>query len=268
MNRDDISMNSEESSSYNSDLFKEDIYGNNNIPEKFRIYRSIIKELKLNIISNPEETLSIEKELRKQSLFSKYNVFEYKFFVLGDHSSGKTSFCLKFAKNKFSLETKPSTHIECYLKTLILFGKELKIYLIDFNEDLLNKNTPNNLYTDIKGVFVLYDVTKKKKFEKTINIFENMKEKIGNVIPFLLVGNKTDLKNLKMVNLEEVKNKTKKYKCEYKESNCIDENSVMNVVKYFVSSIYFNDLDDIEKEKIKNDVLIKENNRIKNNQNI
>ena len=76
------------------------------------------------------------------------------------------------------------------------------------------------------------------------------------------------LQNLKVVNLEDVKNKTKKYKFEYKESNCIDENSVNNIVKYFVSSIYYNDLDDLDKDKIKNELLTKENNRIKNNQNI
>ena len=267
MIRDDVSMSSEGTSSYNSDFFKEDFYENNN-QEKFRIYKSIIKELKLKIISIPEETLSIEKEIRKQSLFSKNNVIEFKFFVIGDHYSGKTSFCVKFTKNKFNLETKPSTQIECYLKTLILFGKELKIYLIDLNEDLLNKNIPNNFYNDIKGVFALYDVTKIKSFEKTLKIIEELKEKIGNVIPFLLVGNKTDLKNLKVVNLEDVKNKTKKMKCEYKETNCVDENGVNNVVKYFISSIYYNDLDDIEKEKIKSEILIKENKRVKNNQNI
>ena len=89
MNRDDVSMSSEGTSSYNSDFFKEDFSENSN-QEKFRIYKSIIKELKLKIISNPEETLSIEKEIRKQSLFSKNNVIEYKFFVIGDHSSGKT----------------------------------------------------------------------------------------------------------------------------------------------------------------------------------
>ena len=57
-------------------------------------------------------------------------------------------------------------------------------------------------------------------------------------------------------------------KCEYKETNCVDENGVNNVVKYFISSIYYNDLDDIEKEKIKSEILIKENKRVKNNQNI
>lgn len=264
---DDISMSSGNLSSNNSDIFKDELYENNN-QEKFKIYKSIVREFKIKIISNIEETLSIEKEIRKQSLFNKYNVIEYKFLVIGEHYSGKTSFCLKFAKNKFNLEEKSSTQIECYLKTLILFGKEIKVYLIDFNEDLLDKNISNNFYSDIKGVFALFDSTKIKNFEKTIDIIKNLKEKIGNVIPFLLIGNKNDLKYLKVVSLEDAKNKTKKLKCECKESNCIDENSANNIIKFFISNIYYNDLDDIEKDKIKNEILIKENDKRKKEINI
>ena len=132
----------------------------------------------------------------------------------------------------------------------------------------MDKNISNNFYSDIKGVFALFDSTKIKNFEKTIDIIKNLKEKIGNVIPFLLIGNKNDLKYLKVVSLEDAKNKTKKLKCECKESNCIDENSANNIIKFFISNIYYNDLDDIEKDKIKNEILIKENDKRKKEINI
>ena len=270
-NYDDYSV-SEDSSSYNSEYYQEDNYDYNyNNKEKYRIYNSITKDLKLNIIGKSEETLSIEKEKRKQSLFHKNNIIEYKFLVIGDHLSGKTSFCLKFAKNLFNLEIKPSTQIECYLKTLMLFDKEIKIYLIDINEDLLNnnKNLNNNvLYSNIKGIFALYDVTNIKSFERTMKLVEELREKIGNVIPFLLVGNKNDLNNLKIIHIEEAKNKSRRLKCDCKETNCVDEKSVFDIVKYFVATIYYSDLDDLEKDKIKNNILIKENNRKKKNQNL
>ena len=147
-----------DTSSYCSDFYHEDNYEYNyNNKEKYRIYNSIEKDLKMKIISKPEENLSIEKERKKQSLFNKNNVMEYKFLVIGEHLSGKTSFCLKFAKNVFSLETKPSTEINCYLKTLVLFDKEIKIYLIDLNENLINnnKNLNNELYNNIRG-YLLY----------------------------------------------------------------------------------------------------------------
>ena len=262
---------SEDSSSFNSEFYKEDKYDYNyNTSEKYKIYISIIKDLNLKVISKPEETLSIEKEIKKQSLFCKNNVLEYKFLVFGDNLSGKTSFCLKFAKNEFNLEIKPSTEIKCYLKTLILFGKEIKIYLIDLNENLINgnKNFNNLLYNDIKGVFVIYDVTKRKNFEKTLKLIENLRQKIGNIIPFMLYGNKNDLSYLKNIELEEAKNKSKKFKCICKEGNCVDENTESDIIKYFVANIYFNNLDELEQEKIKNDIIDKENNRKKINQNL
>lgn len=262
---------SEDSSSYNSEFYNEDKCDYNyNTSEKYKTYISIIKDLNLKVISKPEETLSIEKERKKQSLFCKNNVLEYKFLVIGDNLSGKTSFCLKFAKNEFNLEIKPSKEIQCYLKTLVLFDKEIKVYLIDINDNLINnnKNLNNLLYNDIKGVFAIYDVTKSKNFEKTLKLVENLKLKIGNIIPFMLFGNKNDLKYLKSIELEEAKNKSKKYKCICKEGNCVDENVVFDIIKYFVANIYFNNLDELEKEKIKNDIIDKENNRKKINKNL
>lgn len=93
-------------------------------------------------------------------------------------------------------------------KSLILFVKELKIYLIGLNEYLLNKNISYNFYNDIKGFFCLYDANKIKEQK----IIEELKEKIVNVAQILLVGNKTDLQNLIVVNLEDFKNREKKYK--------------------------------------------------------
>ena len=273
-NYDDYSVSgaSEDSSSYNnSEYYQDDPYDyNDNNKEKFRVYNSILKDLKLKIISKPEETLSIKKSRRNQSLFQKNNILEYKFLVIGDNLSGKTSFCLKFAQNKFNLETKPSIEIDCYLKTLVLFDKEIKIYLLDINDNLMNKykNIYNILYNNVKGVFALYDVTKRKTFEKTIKLVKDLREKIGNVIPIMLVGNKNDLKNLKCIEIEDAKLKSKGLRCNYRETNCVDENVVNETVKYFVATIYYNDLDDLEKDKIKNEILIKENNRKKKNQNL
>ena len=271
MKQNDNASVSEDSSSYYSDFYPADNYDfNYNNSEKFKIYKSIIKELNIKIISKPEETLSIEKDIRKQSLFSKNNILEYKFFVIGDNLSGKTSFCLKFAKNEFNLEIKPSKEINCYLKTLILFDKEIKVYLIDINENLINnyKNLNNLLYSDIKGVFALYDITNIKSLDNTLKLIENLRNKIGNVIPIILVGNKNDLNNLKRIDFEDVKNKSKKYKCILKEGNCIEENSVNEIVKYFLANIYYNDLDELEKDKIKNDIIIKEKRKKENNQNL
>jgi len=208
---------------------------------KYSLYESIAKKLKLKIISQKEE----EEDFQK----SNNEILEYKILIIGDHFTGKTSFCLRFALNKFNLEIESSKQSECYLKTLLLLGKEIKVYLIDvinsnnfFNEELLK---------DIKGVIAIYDITKFSTFESAETIIKEIREKIGNIVSILLVGNKNDLKFLRDVDFEEANEKSNSLNCTVKEINCIDEDPVHDTIKYLVAKIFFSDLDDNEKEEIK-----------------
>ena len=208
---------------------------------KYSLYESITKKLKLKIISQKEE----EEDFQSNN----NEILEYKILIIGDHFTGKTSFCLRFALNKFNLDIESSKQSECYLKTILLLGKEIKVYLIDvinsnnfFNEELLK---------DIKGVIAIYDITKFNTFESAETIIKEIREKIGNIVSILLVGNKNDLKFLRDVDFEEANEKSNSLNCTVKEINCIDEDTVHDTIKYLVAKIFFNDLDDNEKEEIK-----------------
>ena len=42
--------------------------------------------------------------------------------------------------------------------------------------------------------------------------------------------------------------------CPVKEINCVDENSVHDSIKYLIAKIFLDDLDDKEKEELKNNL--------------
>ena len=208
---------------------------------KYSIYDSITKKLKLKIISQKEEKEDFNKNKKKNN-----EIMEYKLLIIGDRFTGKTSFCLRFALNEFNLEIKSSNQSECYLKTILLLNKEIRVYLIDvynINEELLK---------NVKGIIVIYDTTKIKTFEYTEKIIKEIRPKIGNIIPILLVGNKNDLKFLRDIDYDDAEEKAKSLNCILKEINCVDEDSVHEIIKYLIAKIFFNDLDDGEKEKVKN----------------
>ena len=212
---------------------------------KYSIYESITKKLKLKIISQKEEKEDFSKNKKKNN-----EVIEYKILIIGDRFTGKTSFCLRFALNEFNLEIKSSTQSECYLKTILLLDKEIKVYLIDVINSLNNLN--EELLKNVKGVIAIYDITKLKTFELTEKLIKEIRQKIGNIIPILLLGNKNDLKFLRDIDYDEAEEKANSLNCILREINCVDEDSVHETIKYLVAKIFFNDLDDIEKEKIKN----------------
>ena len=66
-----------------------------------------------------------------------------------------------------------------------------------------------------------------------------------------MLWNKNDLKFLRDIDYDEAVEKANSLNCILKEINCVDENSVHDTIKYLVAKIFFNDLDDSEKEKIK-----------------
>ena len=174
---------------------------------------------------------------------------EYKLLIIGDKFTGKTSFCLRFALNEFNLEIKSSEQSRCYLKTILLLDKEIKVYLIDVINSMNNLN--EELLKEVKGVIAIYDITKLKTFESTEKLIKEVRQKIGNIIPILMLGNKNDLKYLRDIDYDDSIEKANSLNCILKEINCVDENSVHDTIKYLVAKIFFNDLDDIEKEKVK-----------------
>ena len=216
--------------------------------EPNNIYTSITKKLKIKLIAQSEELSDLEKQLASNT--NSPNVIEYKILIVGEHLSGKTSFCLRFALNEFNLEIKSSVQTECYLKTMQLFDKEIKVYLIDVEVNSF-KHPQEELFRDVKGAIIIYDITKIATFEAKEKLIGEIRQKIGNVIPILLVGNKNDLKFLRNVDFEEANEKANSLNCELREINCIDEEMVHNTMKYLVAKIFFEDLDDEQKERIK-----------------
>ena len=211
-----------------------------NDKKKYSIYESITKKLKLKINCQKEELLDLKSKKNNNE------IIEYKILIIGDRFTGKTSFCQRFALNEFNLEIKSTNQSECYLKTILLLNKEIRVYLIDvynLNEELLK---------NVKGIIVIYDITKIKTFEYTEKVIKEIRPKIGNIIPILLVGNKNDLKFLRDIDYEDAEEKANSLNCILKEINCVDEDSVHEIIKYLIAKIFFNDLDDGEKEKVKN----------------
>ena len=215
---------------------------------KYLIYDSITKKLKLKVISQDKE----KEDFKSKTKNNNNEILEYKLLIIGDHLTGKTSFCLRFALNTFNLEIKSTTQSECYLKSILLLDKEIKVYLIDVSNSLNNLN--KEYIKDVKGVFAIYDITKIKTFEAAEILIKEIRQKIGNTVPILLLGNKNDLKFLRDIDYDEAVEKANILNCPLIEINCVDENSVHNSIKYLIAKIFLDDLDDKEKEELKNNL--------------
>jgi small GTP-binding protein len=175
------------------------------------------------------------------------NYLEYKILRLGDKAVGKSSICNRFCLSEFSLEIKPSQNCECYVKTVKLFDQYIKLYLIDTVETILS-NDRYELYSDVKGAIIMYDITKAVSFEKLDKWLLDVKQRINPQLPILITGHKKDLTFLRNVDYEEGKEKSIKNFCSFTETSCIDDDSVDIAIKTIVAKIYFNDMPETKKQ--------------------
>ena len=178
------------------------------------------------------------------------NTLQYKLLVLGDPGVGKSSICTRFCKNNFNLEIKSNEICECHTKTLKLFENIIKLFIIDVDKNILNRDR-SNIYANVKGALIIYDITKRKSFEKIENWIIDLKQNTKQNLPIFIVGNKTDLTFLRSVDPVEAEEKSKLNNCEFYETSCIENDSVSRIFKLLVSLIYFRDLPDAKKNYFK-----------------
>ena len=210
------------------------------------------KKYGVKIISSEEELLELNENDNNK------DILEYKILIIGNNLTGKTSFCQRFVKNTFDLEINPSIETNCYLKTILLFDKEIKIFLLDIETipiSALDEEEEYELYKEANGIIIIYDLTQYESFENIEKLINNAK-KIGKIeknIPMNIIGNKNDLKFLRNVDFSEAKEKAIQLGCELFEINCNkDEDMVHNVMKNLIAKIYFNSLSKEEKQKLVN----------------
>ena len=212
------------------------------------------KKYGVKIISSEEELLELNENDNNK------DILEYKILIIGNNLTGKTSFCQRFIKNTFDLEINPSIETNCYLKTILLFDKEIKIFLLDIETvpiSALDEEEEYELYKEANGIIIIYDLTQYESFENIEKLINNAK-KIGKIeknIPMNIIGNKNDLKFLRNVDFSEAKEKAIQLGCELFEINCNkDEDMVHNVMKNLIAKIYFNSLSKEEKQKLVNNI--------------
>ena len=207
-----------------------------------------MEEKKLKILSDLKSIGLVIKYQNNEDLnFSpEENLLEYKILILGDHLVGKSSLCMRFTMNEFNLEIKSSDKFECYVKTVRLFDQTIKVYLIDVCDRIKNQN--KLIYNDVKGAILLYDITKNKSFENIENWKDDLVNNCGENVPFILIGNKKDLKFLRNVDNDEAIEKSNNFGCEFFETSCIDTDSVINAIKILIARIFYNDLNETQKE--------------------
>ena len=148
-----------------------------------------------------------------------------KLLLLGDSSVGKTSILLKYISNKFD-ESSISTVGVDYMDKIIDYNKfKIKLQIWDTSGEEKFRTITKNFYRNADGLLVVFDLTKKESYDHIRSWINEAKEN-NDKLKTILIGNKLDLKDERIVAIDVAKQFAEKNNLKYIETSAKDGTNI------------------------------------------
>ena len=167
--------------------------------------------------------------MNKPNLDENYD-FIFKVLLLGNSSVGKSSIFLRFVDDIWNDTFVPTIGVDFKIKTFEVDGKKVKLQIWDTAGQERFKNIISSYYKGAHGILVMYDITDKESFKNITNWLIEIEKNAGKNILKVLVGNKCDLEDKRVISFNQGKEFADSYGLKFIETSAKKN---LNVVEAF-----------------------------------
>ncbi|XP_077245636.1 ras-related protein RABA3-like [Tasmannia lanceolata] len=128
--------------------------------------------------------------------------YVFKIVVIGDSAVGKTQILARFTKDEFSFDSKSTIGVEFQTRTLSIKNKLIKAQIWDTAGQERYRAVTSAYYRGALGAMLVYDITKRQTFDHVARWVDELRAHADNSIVIMLIGNKSDLTDLRAVPTE------------------------------------------------------------------
>jgi small GTP-binding protein len=154
--------------------------------------------------------------------------YRLKIAMLGDGAVGKTALTIRFTEGGFEADYKRTIGADFALKTLQLKDPKANVTCIvwDLAGQPRFESVRQGFYRGARGGLLVYDVTRRRTFLNIDNWKNECFTNLGNPIPLVVVANKVDLADSRVVSREEGEKYAKEHEFLYVESSALTGENV------------------------------------------
>ena len=142
--------------------------------------------------------------------------------ALGNSSVGKTSFIQRYTKNTFQISNLTTTGHEMQRKIMKINDKTYKVDFHDTQGQERYRALSYNFIKNADGIILMYDITSQTSFDSISEWMDNIRKHKDEGFPIVLVGNKYDLEEDRVISKEEGEELAKKYGLPFYETSSKD----------------------------------------------
>jgi len=123
----------------------------------------------------------------------------FKLLLIGDSGVGKSCLLLRFADDTYTESYISTIGVDFKIRTIELDGKTVKLQIWDTAGQERFRTITSSYYRGAHGIIVVYDVTDQESFSNVKQWLNEIDRYAAENVNKLLVGNKSDLVNKKVV---------------------------------------------------------------------
>jgi small GTP-binding protein len=135
----------------------------------------------------------------------------FKYIIIGDAAVGKSNLLLRYAHGQFKDEYQLTIGVEFGAKNISINDKIYRIQIWDTAGQENFRSITRAYYKDSVCALVVYDITNRDSFNNISNWVEDCKNQSPKTIFMVLVGNKSDLNDKRVISVDEGRELAEKY---------------------------------------------------------
>lgn len=163
----------------------------------------------------------------------------FKVVLIGDSGVGKSNLLSRFTKNEFNLESKTTIGVEFATKSIEWGNKIIKAQIWDTAGQERYRAITSAYYRGAVAALLVYDTTKLHTFQNIEKWLQELKDYADDNIVIMLVGNKTDLKHLREVKVDDAQKYAEEHDLAFIETSALDSTNVVDAFEQIIQ-IYHN----------------------------
>ena len=126
--------------------------------------------------------------------------------LLGNSDTGKTSLLMKYVKNQYKESYISTVGLDTFVKELKINDEDVRLHLMDTSGQERFKSLAQSYYNKVDGIIFVFDVTNRESFD-AIKYWLKDALSYNKEIIYVIVGNKIDLTNIRVVDENDMKGK-------------------------------------------------------------
>ena len=181
--------------------------------------------------------------------------FLSKILVIGDGAVGKSCIIRRYVDNEFESTHLQTVGLDFKLKNIQLDdGNSLKAQIWDTAGQERFHSITRNYFKNAHGIILIYDVTLIESFHNVKNWIKQIKKEASDKVSIILVGNKIDMENERVVSNEEGEKIADEYGLKFFECSAKTGVNIEQIFKEVAKKILenFSNVEEKDTTKLKN----------------